>query len=59
MDLLDEVDLAFLEIIEIADDVGLSPTQTRALFRERIEIAYAILESADSDWPDMTSTAIH
>lgn len=57
--LLDEVDLALLEIYEMTADHGISSSQTRVMLRERIEIAAELIDLMGDDWPDMTSTAYH
>lgn len=52
-DMLDEVDLALLDIFEMTAEAGVSATQTRAMLRERIEIAGDIAEDvlAEIDVP--------
>lgn len=59
MDLADEVDLAILELFDMTDEAGVCPAQARLMFRERIEIAYAWIESEADDWPEMVSIEVH
>lgn len=58
---LDEVDLAILDLYELADEAGVSITQARIMLRERVDIAAEIIDALTDDWPDvpMPSTAIH
>lgn len=59
MDFLDEVDLLILDLFDLTDDVGVTASQARLMFRERIEIMYALIEADAFDWPDMQSQAVH
>lgn len=47
---LDEVDLAILNIFDMAEEAGVSAYQTLRMLRERIDVAYALLEA--DDWPE-------
>ena len=47
---LDEVDLAILNIFDMAEEAVVSAYQTLRMLRERIDVAYALLEA--DDWPE-------
>lgn len=59
MDLLDEVDLAILDIYDMTADAGVCVRQTLLLLRERIELAAQLVDELHDDWPEMISEAVH